>query len=185
MPKQCLSVSLVRKVVAECPKQRFTLVEEVSTMDGGGGGGDVDDGDGGGGTVLLIRANQGHTMKHVKDAELLRRVHDASEVPVCVHGTYLAAWQGATGIAQVGLSRMRRNHVHFAVGLPGASGVISGMRGDVEILVYVDVALAMAAGLEFYISANGVVLCAGDSDGLIAPRFFAKVTRKSDGTELK
>ena len=33
----------------------------------------------------------------------------------------------------------------------------------VQILVYVDVARAMAAGIEFYVSANGVVLSPGNS----------------------
>ena len=79
---------------------------------------------------------------------------------------------------------MRRNHVHFAVGLPGTSGVISGMRGDVELLVYVDVAAAMVAGLQFFISSNNVVLCAGDDQGLIAPRFFSRVVRTSDGSQM-
>lgn len=43
--------------------------------------------------ALLIRANQGHSMKGVVDEELLMtRIEDASEVPVCVHGTFLKNW---------------------------------------------------------------------------------------------
>lgn len=43
--------------------------------------------------TLLIRANQGHSMKGVVDEELLMtRIEDASEVPVCVHGTFLRNW---------------------------------------------------------------------------------------------
>ena len=42
---------------------------------------------------LFIRANQGHSLKGVVDEEkLLVRVRDASDVPVCVHGTNLKCW---------------------------------------------------------------------------------------------
>lgn len=42
---------------------------------------------------LFIRANQGHSIKGVVDEDaLLIRVQDASDVPVCVHGTNLKSW---------------------------------------------------------------------------------------------
>lgn len=44
-------------------------------------------------TKLFIRANQGHSIKGVVDEEkLLTKVRDASDVPVCVHGTNLKCW---------------------------------------------------------------------------------------------
>eukprot|EP00937_MAST-01D_sp_MAST-1D-sp2_P007489 g7489.t1 len=164
-----VSLADVERIVTECPKQRFAL----SRTGAGAGGG-----------ALRIRANQGHTLRRVHDEALLTRVRGAAEAPVCVHGTYERAWRGPTGIATAGLSRMARNHVHFATGLPGEDGVRSGMRGDVQLLIYVDVGAAMAAGLEFLRSQNGVLLCAGDARGIISPRFFHKVMRVSDGTEL-
>ena len=67
---------------------------------------------------------------------------------------------------------MGRLHVHMTTALPSApGGVISGMRGSCQVVITVDVAAAMAAGLEFFESANGVVLCAGP----IPPRCFAAV----------
>ena len=39
-------------------------------------------------------------------------VLSASDFPNVIHGTYIAAWRG--GISERGLSRMKRNHIHFA-----------------------------------------------------------------------
>lgn len=42
---------------------------------------------------LLIRANQGHSMKGViVEDHLLTKIDRAEDVPVCVHGTSLANW---------------------------------------------------------------------------------------------
>lgn len=48
------------------------------------------------------------------------------------------------------------------------------MRHSAQILIYIDLARALAAGQQFFISANGVVLC----EGPIPPRFFARVEGK-------
>lgn len=40
-----------------------------------------------------------------------------------VHGSYLRNWGS---IQQLGLSRMKRTHIHLASGLPEEGGVISG-----------------------------------------------------------
>lgn len=56
----------------------------------------------------LIRATQGHTIRHVCSELLLRRIRDPSELTKCVHGTYLKNW---LAIRTLGLSRMHRNHI--------------------------------------------------------------------------
>jgi len=94
----------VQAVVAECPKQRFSL----KTSEEGS---------------LLIRANQGHSISTVEVE--LEEVVDPSQTPVVIHGTYLRNWDA---IKASGLSRMTRNHIHFSAGEPGQDGVISGMR---------------------------------------------------------
>ncbi|CAE6457791.1 unnamed protein product [Rhizoctonia solani] len=126
-------------------------------------------------TPLWIRANQGHTLK-VDDLET-KPITDPSEVPCAVHGTNLKAWQS---IREQGLSRMSRNHIHLANGRPGVSGVISGMRSSSQILIFIDVAAAMAGGISFHLSANGVILTAGDSNGIIPPVYFSSIERKVD-----
>ncbi|KKZ58456.1 hypothetical protein EMCG_00947 [[Emmonsia] crescens] len=98
-----------------------------------------------------------------------------------VHGTYHAAWPSI--LASGGLKCMSRNHIHFATGpalssvLPegrggpvvvtppglgaGTGGVISGMRADAQILIYVDLKKALEAGVPFWRSENGVILSEG------------------------
>ena len=66
-------------------------------------------------------------------------------------------------------------------GEPGESGVISGMRGDCDVKIYVDLAAAVADGLAFFESANGVVLCAGDQRGFLPPRYFRRAVHRKRG----
>lgn len=75
---------------------------------------------------------------------------------------------------------MGRNHIHFATGppleyvlaahsgdsaqgkpKPDDSRVISGMRRDAQVLIYIDVRKALAAGVPFWRSENGVILSEG------------------------
>ncbi|CAM9651884.1 unnamed protein product, partial [Discosporangium mesarthrocarpum] len=126
----------IEQIVGNDPKGRLSLCKE--------------------GDVELIRANQGHSVQGLVDPEkLLTRVVDASEVPVCVHGTFKQYWDS---ILSGGLSRMGRTHIHFATGLPEESGVISGMRSSCQLLIYVDIGAAMRDGIVFYRSSNNVIL---------------------------
>jgi 2'-phosphotransferase len=42
-----------------------------------------------------------------------------------------------------GLNCMRRNHIHFAKGDVGSDGVISGMRGNCEVKIFVNLKRAI------------------------------------------
>ena len=117
-----------------------------------------------------IRAAQGHDMPGVgvRQGEPLTLV---TAPEVAVHGSYL---KHVHAILEQGLSRMGRHHVHLAKGLPGEKGVISGMRRDTEVFIWVNVHEAIKGGLTFYESANGVILCDGrDGDGIIPPTFLS------------
>ena len=166
-----VTVGDVEQIVEADAKQRFSLV--------GGGDGDGTSGDAGApGAALRIRANQGHSMAVVDPHQLLVVITDPTEVPICIHGTYLAAWEL---IKTSGLDRMGRNEIHMASGLPGDDAVKSGIRSGVEVLVYVDVARAMEqAAIPFFRSANGVIL----TPGPIPVSCFAHVARRSDGAAL-
>lgn len=129
--------------------------------------------------VLLIRATQGHTMKKVKDEELLRRVENPEEFPICVHGTCLLNWHLIKESG--GLSRTSRNHIHFAPRPPGHGEVISGMREDCDVAVYVNLASAHAAGIAFFVSDNGVILSPGDGTGIIPLQHIQRVENICDG----
>ena len=130
------------------------------------------------GDKILIRANQGHGIDIINRGQLLTKINDSSTIPICVHGTYFKAWKN---IKTSGLSRMNRNNIHMAVGIPGDDGVISGMRSSCEIIIYIDLKKAMReGGLIFYISSNNVIL----TKGPILPCYFSKCIRRKDGVDL-
>lgn len=143
----------VERVVASNDKQRFKL---RSHPDNG---------------RLQIRANQGHSLQ-VADLEL-RAVHpDAPDCPQeAIHGSYMKHWPS---IRSQGLSRMGRTHIHLAPGLPGEQGVISGMRKNCDMAIYINVPKALSAGIPFFWSENGVLLTPGDSEGKLAPHYFSR-----------
>jgi len=151
IPLHCYTVDDFKEVVKRDNKQRFGLLEENN--------------------VLLMRANQGHSMKLIDSEGLLKPIVSAEEVPVCVHGTYL---KDLESIKKSGLSRMKRNHVHFARGLSTDNGVISGMRSDCEVMIYLDVQKALQDGMKLYVSENGVILTEG-FNGFVPPKYFTKI----------
>lgn len=116
-----------------------------------------------------IRANQGHSFVVPDEDKLLRRIADWKEIPVCIHGTYS---KHLSSIMEHGLSRMNRQHIHFA---PSRTAK-SGMRRNCDVQIFVDVERAMADGCPFYLSENGVILSPGFGDtGLIPSKYFQKV----------
>ncbi|CAA9958992.1 RNA 2'-phosphotransferase [Pyrenophora teres f. maculata] len=148
----------------------------------------------------LIRANQGHSIKVDSEGLLVPITKEAGNIPeTVVHGTDERAWNLI--LKGGGLRRMGRNHIHFASGLPAgfkaldsssvsteekeAAPVISGMRKNSSVLIYVDIDAAMAAGINFFVSENGVILTEGDEKGLLSYTFFKLVeSRKKDGGVL-
>ncbi|KAM6953082.1 tRNA 2'-phosphotransferase 1 [Lycodopsis pacificus] len=150
------SLEDVERVVATNEKQRFKLCPHP------------EDG------RLQIRASQGHSLQ-VTDLELKPVLAGSPDCPAeAVHGSYLRNW---SSIQQQGLSRMRRTHIHLAPGLPGEEGVISGMRKDCDLAVYIDVSKALADGIEFFWSDNGVLLTAGNAEGKLLPKYFSRALK--------
>lgn len=97
---------------------------------------------------------------------------------------------------------MGRNHVHFATGpaldavlrpdgsaertpLQDDGKVISGMRRDAQVLIYIDLKKAMEAGCPFWRSENGVILSEGvateDRGYLVPMEFFDVVVERVNG----
>lgn len=154
---QC-SVQEAQQAVVTNNKQRFAIID----IDGS----------------VYIRANQGHSIP-VPDLEL-KRITSESDIPcdargkpsVIVHGTYFKVWPA---IKENGLSKMSRNHIHFAVGTPQESHVISGMRASCELLIYIDLNAAIHDGFDFFVSENHVVLCSGDIQGYLPTKYFKAV----------
>ena len=96
-----------------------------------------------------------------------------------IHGTYLCFWDKI--LESGGLKAMGRNHVHCSTGLPEGGEVVSGMRKDAEVLVYVDVEKSLRDGVVWWVSENGVVLTEGDGEGLVPVKYFKEVRGRVEG----
>lgn len=152
----------------------------------------------------LIRANQGHSIALESEALHQPITLEAGNVPpTVVHGTYFAFWPSI--VEAGGLKKMGRTHVHFGTGVPedgkkqvhhvddehaaaAQPKVISGMRADAEVLVFVDVDKALREsgenGIKWWLSENNVVLTEGDADGLVPLRYFKEVRGRRQGVGL-
>ncbi|KAG8486364.1 hypothetical protein CXB51_019803 [Gossypium anomalum] len=107
----------------------------------------------------------------VESERLLKQILSADEVQFCVHGTYK---RNLESILESGLKRMKRLHVHFSSGLPTDGEVISGIRRDVNVLIYLDVRKALEEGMKLYISDNKVILTEG-FDGVVPVKYFETI----------
>eukprot|EP00435_Cladocopium_sp_Y103_P064226 s679_g25.t3 len=158
------SLYQIRLVVETCPKQRFEIWEDEQNSG-----------------KTWVRATQGHSISKVQDTvhRPLRSADDlGNEEPV--HGTFLHSW---LKIRHEGLKTMGRNHIHMCMGLPG-TGVISGMREDADVAIYINVALAMQSGICFVQSSNGVILTVGEGDTqTLSTNFFSKVYWMGRGSD--
>ncbi|POM72976.1 TKL protein kinase [Phytophthora palmivora] len=158
---QSFTEQQVEEVVRTNAKKRFSMTTDET------------------GTTKFIRANQGHTLQLVQDEELLTPLEDPHAIDKCVHGTYLQFWES---IYNTGLSKMQRNHIHFAEREVMDDEVVSGMRSNCNLLLYIDFPMAMQDGIKFYKSSNNVVLSPGMGDsGVIDRRYFLRAMKR-DGT---
>lgn len=179
LKNQGLDLDKIREIVGKDAKQRYDLICEPDTTNStaSNAGASTEPpppsaSDSADPNVWWIRARQGHSLKTV---ELnLKSILSAADIStgVAVHGTTLAAWEF---ISKQGLSKMKRNHIHIAQGLPGHNGVISGMRSSSQIFIYINIQAALSSGIQFFFSDNGVVLTAGDDKGFLKPQFFQRV----------
>ena len=122
----------------------------------------------------MIRAQQGHTTSKVDTEELLDKIINPFVFNEVVHGTY---YEPMPLIMKGGMNKMKRNHMHFALGTPGKAGVISGMRASCEIVIEINMAKAIYGEhkIPFYKSGNNVILSAGLDDGSLPPQYFRTV----------
>lgn len=200
-----LTFPKLKKIVAENDKQRYTLVLAASVdapvADPAAGGDivagvadmvvkapeaatvtvedvpapapaeEIDDP-----AAYLIRANQGHSIAISSESLQLTPLSSES-LPVAVHGTFYPFYEA---ILECGyLSRMSRTHIHLAA---AETGVVSGMRADAEVLVFVDVKRAVEeGGLKFWTSTNGVVLTEGDAEGRLGLEYVERVVDRKSG----
>lgn len=141
------SIEAVQEIVSLDIKQRFTLKEE----DG----------------IIYIRANQGHSIEVDVEMAIIEYWED---LPELIHGTYIARWPV---ISLMGLSRMKRLHIHLTTSLTAKSGI----RSSCNLYIYVDTRKAMEDGIVFKRSSNDVILTNG-VNGILDPKYFSKVVSR-------
>jgi 2'-phosphotransferase len=137
----------LQKITKEDKKQRFSLIQK--------------DGE------WFMRANQGHSISTVTEKALIS-INDPNGFPEVIHGTFR---NNLDSILQSGLSRMNRNHIHFASNRAASSGV----RSNANIFIYIDLPLALTDGIKFFVSENGVILTPGNDQGILDPKYFKQV----------
>ena len=129
-----------------------------------------------------IRANQGHSTNVgtlINEEKLLTKLTEPLDR--IVHGTPMSAYEI---IKTSGLKKLKRTHIHFAISDDFIEGNKEqrGIRKNCEILIYLNMKLAMDDGIEFFMSDNKVVLSKGMGDeGIISTKYFSKVVNKTTG----
>ncbi|ODO00691.1 tRNA 2'-phosphotransferase [Cryptococcus wingfieldii CBS 7118] len=128
----------------------------------------------------FIRASQGHSIQLESTAHLEEVKDDEdgrARVGELVHGTRWELWDV---LKEQGLSKMTRQHIHFA---PSLTGRITP-RPTSTLYIYLDLTKLVQAGIPIYTSANGVVLTPGGEGGIVGKEFWAKAVRKVDGKRV-
>ncbi len=117
----------ILQIAENCPKQRFKI-EYFNNEP-------------------FIRANQGHSLETV-EVEMVK-IDEIDQIEHFIHGTYYKAWES---IKQQGLSKMNRQHIHLSEDFPGSKNVISGMRQNCELAIFIDAAKAIKGLYKYYIN---------------------------------
>ena len=115
-------------------------------------------------------------------------VHFATGVPKELEARFMAKQsfgsdEPAASVAERGLEEAVPTESD-AVPAVQAPAVLSGMRNSSTLLIYIDIRAALADGVPFFMSSNGVVLSAGDAEtGVVPLKYFERVLERG-GKEL-
>ena len=164
-----VSIAEVEEIVRTCPKQRFSL-KKGPRWSPPSSTGAAPPSEGASEEEYYIRANQGHSLPSASRFDLKADdLYELIEEPLsfCAHGTTASV---LPLIQTEGLKKMNRTHIHL-IATPDAR---SGYRRSSDVLIHIDMAAAMRDGIQFYRSANGVVLSEG-IDGVIDPKYIQQV----------
>ncbi len=110
----------------------------------------------------------------------LKPITSIDQISEAIHGTYKRFLKS---IMDEGLKSMSRTHIHFSIGVPGSDKVVSGMRTDCQILIYLDIQKCLDDKIELYLSENNVVLTKGN-DGVLDSKYFLKVIDRKTGKAI-
>ncbi|KAJ2935208.1 hypothetical protein H1R20_g1885, partial [Candolleomyces eurysporus] len=126
----------------------------------------------------------------------LRPVHSASQVPLAIYSTTPEIWEKT--ISRAGLPRENEPYLHLAKSIPGREPIF-GKRPTVlgtpqqpeslirrnlpeirrehiaKVIIYVDTAKAMAAGVPLFVSKRNTIATPGNKYGVLEPELFRRV----------
>lgn len=125
---------------------------------------------------LQVKATQGHSIK-LSNPELTPITHHL-DARVVLHGT---RQRNMDSIRRTGLSKMTRDHIHFA---PSEHGAQSGIPTKCDMVIEIDMEKALRGGIKFYRSENGVILSPGDSNGCIPTKYFKRAYDRTTRKEI-
>ena len=130
----------IKDIVSSCSKNRFS----ICVMDNN----------------EYIRANQGGSIKSVNLNLIELEINDKNVK--FYHGTN----DDAVNIIMngLGLSKMKRTHIHMNDKMPNQGEIISGMRSSCTKIIIIDVDKTKEFGIKFFISSNKVILSEGITD---------------------
>ncbi|KHC36382.1 2'-phosphotransferase [Candida albicans P76055] len=144
----------INRIVQENDKKRFTIKDD------------------------MICANQGHSLKAVKNDNLTPMTIDELSQLRIYHGTYRTKLPLIKSSG--GLSKMNRNHIHFTC---EQYSTCSGIRYNANVLIYINASKCIEHGIVFYKSLNNVILTSGDKDGKLSWEFIDRIV-DLDGNEI-
>ena len=130
-----------------------------------------------------VRATHGHTVEGVA-VVVGKLLTLATAPPVAVTGLQLDLLQTTL---KEGISRRNTRHIHLSRSWIVEAEAKKGesRRNRAEILVWVNVHRAISAGIHFYLTAKGDILCDGTGgEGLLPPTYFSVVLELQDGLSL-
>ncbi|KAI3402603.1 TPT1 [Candida oxycetoniae] len=124
-----------------------------------------------------ICANQGHSIPQVSGELEPMNKEELSRLQI-FHGTYKKKLPMIKRAG--GLSKMNRNHIHLTC---EKFQSLSGIRKTANCLIYINTDKCIdEKGLKFWKSANNVILCCGNKDGLIELDCIDKIVDLTSGT---
>ena len=155
----------IEKIVSNCSKKRFKIYTDSEG-------------------TLRICANQGHsfsvepfatkiTLSNIDELEINKNT--------IVHGSY---HKSLASILKDGLSRMSRTHIHFGINVPESEEVISGMRKSCEVMIFIDILLAIKDGYEFILTDNRVILTEGNESGYLPIKYITTIIDRKSGAKI-
>lgn len=128
----------------------------------------------------MIAATQGHSIQLKPYDKILMPITNVDSLPAkLVHGTNV---KNCLAIVESGnLSKMKRNHIHLSIGIVGKdTNVVSGMRKNSTIYIYLKKDPETLSQLKLFKSLNDVYLCENDID----LKCFEKIEIKNNKKQL-